>query len=171
MAHPKQLQIKESVSELMFLQINQPLLIVKRLLVLIVIKMHESTGISKNALSLQTGVNHNSIVKWRKMYQEGGIEKLIVHGRKGPKSKLFTAEEHEQLSSHLHNPSNGINGYKELLAWVNRTMNKQLKYSTLVGYVKKHFGTKIKVGRKSHIKKEEKAVEAFKKTLVKTVRS
>ncbi len=42
-----------------------------------------------------------------------------------------------------------------------------MKYITLVKYTKRHFGTKIKVARKSHVKKDEEAVATFKKTSVK----
>jgi hypothetical protein len=45
-----------------------------------------------------------------------------------------------------------------------------MKYITLVKYAERHFGSKIKVARKSHVKKDEEAVVAFKKTSLKNVR-
>ena len=48
-------------------------------------------------------------------------------------------------------------------------LKKQFKYNTLMKYSIKHFGSKIKVARKSHIKKDPEAVEAFKKISVKSV--
>jgi hypothetical protein len=39
-----------------------------------------------------------------------------------------------------------------------------INYQTINSYVKRHFKAKLKVTRKSHIKKDEKAVESFKKT-------
>jgi len=68
----------------------------------------------------------------------------------------------------LSNPTNGIRGYRELLEWVEKEFSKKIKYTTLFEYVKRHFGTKIKVARKSHIKKDKLAVEALKKTSVKS---
>lgn len=71
MSKPFQISIKESINELRALQRNAGELISNRLKVLIEIKNHETKGgISKRALSEKTGVNHNSIVKWRKMYVE-----------------------------------------------------------------------------------------------------
>ena len=39
-----------------------------------------------------------------------------------------------------------------------------MKYNTLRTYLIRHFGTKLRMPRKSHYKKDEQAIEAFKKT-------
>src|SRR3546814_14774252 len=83
MAHPFQITVKETIKELRGLQRKNGELIGKRLLMLIEIKKHEKTGISKRALSDITGINHNSIVKWRHQYNKEGISHLTTHGRVG----------------------------------------------------------------------------------------
>jgi hypothetical protein len=70
----------------------------------------------------------------------------------------------------LNNPKNGIRGYTELLEWVNSELSKDMKYITLLKYAERHFGSKIKVARKSHVKKDDLRVESFKKTLVKSAK-
>ncbi len=57
---------------------------------------------------------------------------------------------------------------KELLTWVEAEFNKTIKYNTLLKYTTRHFGSKVKVARKSHVKKDEEAVNAFKKTSLKS---
>ncbi|MBK8445127.1 MAG: hypothetical protein IPL35_17745 [Sphingobacteriales bacterium] len=94
---------------------------------------------------------------------------VFKDGRIGFKPSIIKDNEREQLEKLLTNPSNGIVGYTELLNWVNTELHKDMKYITLVKYVQRNFNTKIKVARKSHVKKEEKAVEAFKKTSIKSV--
>lgn len=170
MAHPLQLTVIESIKELRTLQRQYGELIGKRMHMLIEIKKHEKTGISKRDLSSLTGINHNSIVKWRNMYLLEGIEVLLKHGRKGFKPSIVTEEEHKKIKAKLHDPKNGIRGYTELLEWVKTELNKDMKYITLLKYTERHFGTKIKVARKSHVKKDEEAVSTFKKTLVKSAR-
>lgn len=171
MAKPLSITVKESIQELKALQRQHGDLIGKRLRMLIEIKKHQKTGISKRELSALTGINHNSIVKWRKIYNSKGITPLLKHGRKGGfKPSVITPAEHQQLKSLLNNPKNGIHGYTELLDWVKRELSKDMLYITLVKYVERHFKTKIKVARKSHVNKDEYAVGAFKKTLVKDVR-
>lgn len=167
MSLPLSIKVKESVTELRALQRKHCELIGKRLQILIEIKKHQDKGgISKRELSRITGINHNSINKWRKQYLESGIEVLLTHGRIGFKTSIITPEEDKLLEAKLKDPKNGLQGYKELMEWVAEELGKKVKYTTLYEYVRRKYGTKIKVARKSHVQKDEKAVEAFKKTLV-----
>ncbi len=171
MAYPLVIHIKEPVSELRSLQRKHGELIGKRMQMLIEIKKREKQGgISKRALSDLTGINHNSIVKWRKAYLQGGISVLLTHGCKGFKKSVFSDEEHAAIKKKLTDANNGIVGYKELQQWVEQELNKPVKYITLLKYTQRHFGAKIKVARKSHVKKDMEAVDTFKKTLVKSAR-
>jgi hypothetical protein len=65
----------------------------------------------------------------------------------------------------LNDRQNPLRGYVELLHWVKSSFNKEIKYNTLLKYTNREFAARVKVARKSHIKKDEQAVEAFKKTL------
>ena len=82
------------------------------------------------------------------------------------KSKYY----HKQIEKLLNNPKNGIRGYVELLEWVRKELSKDMKYITLLKYTQRHFGSKIKVARKSHVKKDDFLVETFKKTSVKNAK-
>lgn len=171
MAYPFHIIVKESITELRVLQRKNGELIGKRLQMLIEIKRHQKTGISKRDLSEITGINHNSIVKWRNQYNKDGIQVLLQHGRVGGfKKSVVTKEEHQRIEQILHDPNNGIRGYSELLEWVRTELFKDMKYITLLKYAQRHFGSKIKVARKSHVKKDEAAVSLFKKTSVKNAK-
>lgn len=171
MALPLQITIKESITELRSLQRKNGELIGKRMQVLIEIKRHEKTGISKRDLSALTGVNHNSIVKWRTIYNSQGIAPLLKHGRVGGFKKSVVSEvEHKAIEKKLNDPKNGIRGYVELQDWIKKELGKDILYITLVKYTKRHFGSKIKVARKSHVKKDLASVDTFKKTLVKNAK-
>lgn len=168
MALPKSIQVKESVKQLKTLQKKSKPLFVPRLRMLQVIKENEQ-ALSKNALAQLVGVNHNSIQKWRKMYLEGGLEGLLSHKTTASPPFMFNAEEREKIYQKLSDPKGGVRGYKELLIWVEQELGKKVKYNSLMVFCRNQFGTKIKVARKSHIKKDDKAVETFKKTLVVSV--
>lgn len=171
MALPLQITVQQTISELRQLQRSHGELIAKRMLMLIEIKKHQKTGISKRELSRITGINHNSIVKWRKLYNHSGIDPLLKHGRVGGfKKSVVSKEEHKKIAMKLNDPKNGIRGYTELLQWVNTELSKDMKYITLVKYAERHFGSKIKVARKSHVKKDDEAVATFKKTSLKSAR-
>jgi transposase len=165
MALPKSIQVKESLKELKLLQKKSKLLFQPRLRMLQVIKQSEK-ALSKKALAQLVGVNHNSIQKWRTMYLEGGLEGLLSHKTTASAPFMFTKEEREKIFNKLSDPKGGIRGYKELLVWVEKELGKTVKYNSLMVFCRNQFGTKIKVARKSHVKKNQNAVEAFKKTLV-----
>ncbi len=164
MALPKQLAIKESPRELKAILKSATPLIAPRIRVLMEIKKSEATGISKRELAALVGVNHNSVQNWRILYARGGIDAIRTHNRTGFKPSVFTAGEHHAIEQKLKDPKGGLRGYVELLDWVEKEFNKQVKYNTLLKYSIKHFGSKVKVARKSHINKNEDTVSAFKKT-------
>ena len=168
MANPKLIIVKESPNYLRKQLKACSEFLRPRLLMLIELKKNEQQGISKRVLAEMLGVNHNSIQNWRKLYETGGFKKLMSHNKIGFKPSVITAQEHEGLRVILYDPSSGIQGYKELNRWYQDEYNKSIPYTTLVGYCIRHFKTKIKVARKSHVKKDEEAGEVFKKTLIAT---
>jgi transposase len=168
MSHPKLILVKESVKELKQLQKNQPLTIIKRLNMLIEMKKNPGKGISKRALAKTIGVDPNSIQSWRTLYVENGISGIVSHGLIGFKPSLINKAEHKKIEDKLKQPKNQLKGYTELMNWIKDDLGKELKYTTVVEYAKRHFGTKIKVARKSHVLKNDQAVEAFKKTSAKS---
>lgn len=165
----KQLEIKESVEELQKLRKGVSDTINKRLLMLLSMKKHTDRSVSKRSLSVRLGVDANSITAWKKLYIEKGIAGIMSDGRIGFKPSVVSAEEHKALETLLNDPQNGIVGYTELLRWVKEHLNKEMRYITLLQYVQRKFKTRIKVARKSHVKKEEEKGESFKKTLVSSV--
>lgn len=169
MSSPKIVLVKESFEHLRKLLKSNSLFMSPRIKMLIELKKHEDTGISKRDLADLVGVSHNSIQTWRTQYLSGGIELLLSHKRTGYKPSLITVKEREKIEELLKNPSNGLRGYTELHAWVKKELNKDINYNTLYKYCVREFGSGIKVARKSHIKKDMEAVEALKKTSVKSV--
>ena len=166
MSKAKIIHIKESSKELKQLQKNKPLTIIKRLNMLIELKKNGTNGLSKRQLAKLIGVDPNSIQKWRTIYINEGIKDIVSHGRIGFKPSLITKEEHKKIEHKLNQPKNALRGYKELVQWIKNELGKELKYTTVVEYSKRHFGSKIKVARKSHVLKDEEAMETFKKTSV-----
>jgi transposase len=166
MSAPKLFTIKESESEIKKLMKSNPPMIAKRLHALLIFKKNETTGISKRVISQEIGVNHNSVQSWRSDYIDGGIKLLMSHSNIGYKPSKINAEQEQALKKQLHDPHNGMVGFVELLDWFNTKFNTDINYKTFHGFVVRKFEAKIKVARKSHIKKDEKAVDTFKKTSI-----
>ena len=170
MAAPKTFKIKESENEIKKLMKSSNAMIAKRLHALLVFKRNEESGISKRIVADEIGVNHNSVQTWRTLYIKGGIKMLISHSNIGYKPSKINDEQEQALKDQLNNPYNGIVGFIELLDWFNKTFQTNINYKTFHGFVVRKFKAKIKVARKSHIKKDEEIVVAFKKTSVKSVK-
>ena len=168
MSHAKALHVKESIKELSGLRKGSSDTQNKRLSMLIEIKRQKDKAIAKRDLATRIGVDPNSITAWKKLYEQAGISALMADGRIGFKPSVISAEHHKKIELKLKDPKNGIRGYVELLDWVKTELGMDLKYITLLKYTERHFGSKIKVARKSHVKKEQEAVDTFKKNLAKS---
>jgi transposase len=169
MAKALQITITETLPELRKMLKSCPLHHAAKLKMLMIIKQ-SGIDLNKNELAGQVGANHNSIQKWRKRYQKGGIKDLLSDGRIGFKPSKISKETHEQIRIKLNNPEGAFSSYKDLQQWVDNEFEKGINYNTLRHYVKRHFGAKLKVASKSHVKKDKEAGEVFKKTSVRSAR-
>jgi len=169
MANPLKIIVKETLPELKKMLKSSAPHQVPKLRMLMIIKQSEF-DLNKNELAGQVGVNHNSIQSWRKKYLSGGIKSLLTDGRIGFKPSVITKETHERLRIKLSNPVGAFTSFIELQQWVDTHFVKGINYNSLRHYVKKHFGAKLKVARKSHVKKDREAGLLFKKTLHKSVK-
>ncbi|WP_281637100.1 hypothetical protein [Flavobacterium marginilacus] len=86
-------------------------------------------------------------------------------GRIGFKPSLISADLHQAIEKRLHSPKDTFTSYIDLIQWItDNYMSEGINYQTLNSYVKRHFGAKIKVARKSHVNKNQDASDTFKKT-------
>ena len=143
--------VKESEAEIKRLIKSTPAHLSPRLRMLLICKKSE-TSLSKTELASLIGVNHNSVQK------------------KGNRPSVVSGELHEQIKLRLYNPKEAFRSYKELQQWIDAHFIKGINYFTVNSYVKRHFGAKLKVARKSHINKVEEDSIGFKKTFKKSAK-
>ncbi len=114
------------------------------------------TEVSK-ALSRHIRTVHN----WVTMYRDKGIEGLLGFERGGNRKAVIQGDMYEELKLMLADPTNQITSYVELHQWL-KDKGVEIKYKAMYKFVRAHFKTKLKVGRKSNIKKDKRAVALFK---------
>lgn len=165
MALPKEIKVKEGKKELIRLMKKSKPLFIPRVRMLLEINKSDKP-LSKMALADRVGVDPNSIQTWRKHYGEGGLEKMLSHKMNASRPSVFSRDEHDAIKVKLKNPTNGLQGYKELQEWLEKKFDRKVRYNTLLKYCVANFGSKVKVARKSHINKDGEKVFALKKTLV-----
>ncbi len=162
MANALTIEIKESKQQLQSLLKKQPNSLRSRVVMLLAMKKSK-TPLSKIELAQQVGVNPNSIQKWRTIYRQQGIDGLLQHSRGGKRREVITPQVHQAIQKRLHSAEDAFSSFKQLQEWVDEHFIKGIKYITIHAYVKKHFGAKLKVARKSHIHKSEQSIAEFKK--------
>lgn len=160
MGKKAKLLVKESLAELQKLRKQQKTLTnQKRIITLLRIK--EETDETRKALANFLCVSIRTIERWVNTYKKGGIEKLLEIKPRKKSSKIITNEIHQELSEKLNDPHNPFLGYWEVKDWLVQHYDINVKYHTIRKYLITHFKTKVKRGRKSHIKKDPQAIEAF----------
>jgi transposase len=162
MAQILQIEVKESIQELRVALKKSSSRIRPRIQMLLEIKK-SLIPLSKYELSEKVCANHNSITSWRKIYRTGGFDLLSKHNQGGKRKIVIDTKTHNAIQKRITSSTEGFRSYKDLQEWVDANYISGIKYITLLKYVQDKFGAKLKSTRKSHIKKDVEAVEAFKK--------
>ena len=160
MLKPLSFPIKENLTELRKLQKQLPRKY-KAIQMLIVVK--QKGALSKDALAAMVGASDRSIQTWRSNYITGGMAQMLVDNRGGKKPGKITAAVHQQLSKRLHNPQQGFRSFIEIRQWLLNEFSIAMEYHAVNKYVKRKFGARLKVSRKSHVLKSPADEAVFKK--------
>jgi len=151
--------VKESIKELKALQKTHRSQH-NRLQMLILIK--EGHILSKDALAQALNVSNKSVHTWRTDYINGGIELLLEDNRGGRQGQV-TEQAHHKLAERLNNGLDGFKSFIEIQKWLQDDFAIHMEYQAVNKYVKRKFGARPKVARKSHVNKDENATALFKK--------
>lgn len=95
---------------------------------------------------------------------QGGISGMLPKTGGNRKSKIFTPGLHQALKSRMSDSRTPLSGYRDARSWIRDNYGIQVNYHWLRKYLTEHFRTKLKIPRKSHIRKEGEAEKAFLKT-------
>ena len=118
--------------------------------------------VSSSALAAATGATPDSVSNWKKRYHTGGLDALLRDGRGGDFRSGLSEEQQQQIRQKLSSPTDALTSYKGAQTWLKETLGVAKNYHAVHKYLKRNFGTRLKVGRKSHVKKDEAAVAVFK---------
>ena len=118
---------------------------------------------TQEQLAEHLGVSIWSLMRWKNVYTTSGLDKMITISNGGKRREVVTLNIHLGLKNKLQDSNNPLLGYNDAIEWVKNNYGITLKYHTLRSYMKRHFKTKLKIPRKSHYKKDDEAIELFKK--------
>lgn len=150
--------IDQSVEELQSLQKSQSKVVVyQRLQMLRLLKQCQAKTLT--AASKLVGVSKRSGLRWWKQYKQEGLESLLVVAP--TRQPRLSKEQQQELMAEAARGE--FSTIAEILRWVEQSFG--ISY-TEVGMWKlvRRLKIKKKTPRPSHVKKDEEAVERFKKT-------
>jgi transposase len=163
MATARKFHIKESSSELISLRKKQKVYRVEKRIIWL-LEVQKDKFKTRESLASSLGINLRTQERWILQYISGGIDELLGDKAKNIKSRIITPEIHEGLSKRVNSSEQPFLGYWDAVEWVKKEYNVDVQYHNLRRYLIQHFKTKLKTPRKSHYKKDDKAVDAFLKT-------
>jgi transposase len=154
--------IKVQESEEVLRQLLKRAVIATRPRLKMLLLLHKAI-LSSKELAAKVGASTDSIASWKKRYKAEGLKALLQENRGGHKTGAINKEAHKLIEKRLSDPKGGFTSYKEAVTWINETFHLSMKYQAVNKYLKYHFHTKLKVGRKTHIHKDPLAEVTFKK--------
>ena len=160
-------QITESVSELKSLLRKTPVGYQKqRLTVLYLFRSGQATT-RKQAAAL-IGVHRKTIGHWLATYASEGLDALLDRDYSPGRPPRLSKEQQELLQAELEKPE-GFSSYQQITDYIAETFDVQMSYKTVHALVRYKWNAKLKVPRKSHKKKDQKACDAFAANFATTV--
>ena len=102
-----------------------------------------------------------TLTKWINWYREDGIEELLARalGAKGGNAPRFTPQEWERFRKQLAEGT--WRTARDAQRWLRETLGLKISRKEVCRHLGK-LGARLKVGRRSHVKKDPAATEAFK---------
>lgn len=163
MATARKFPIKESASELTSLRKKQTMYRIEKRIIWL-LELQKGKFKTRESLASYLGISLRTQERWVLRYVSGGIDELLTDKPKNIISRIITPEIHKGLSKRVNSSENPFLGYWEAVQWVKDQYHIDVQYHNLRRHLIQHFKTKLKTPRKSHYKKDDKAVDAFLKT-------
>jgi transposase len=160
MAHAQKISVKETSFELQKLHKQVSSHLRTRIKML---QWMQKGVYSIDELRACVGSSRNAIAVWKRKYRDGGIEALLEFSRGGDYRSGFSATDKQLIEEKLSHPKEAFISFKAAQEWINAQLGTEKEYHAIHKYLKRNFGAKLKVGRKSHVKKDDAVVAVFKK--------
>ena len=157
------IEIKESPEELLQLSRKQKHPLAQaRLRAFYLYKSGQASSCEQ--LSQEVGYERHAVGRWMRLYQERGLEACLDVATKGrPSGSVIGGKALEELQAKLSDASNYFTSYKQIHLWLKKEHGIELSYEHVHRFVRYHLGAKLKVVRKSNLKKDAAYEEKFKK--------
>ncbi len=111
------------------------------------------------------GVHRVTVHRWLKQYNIGGLSGLLKIRKSTGRPRVISSDVIAGISKEISDESGKFKSYKQIGKWVEDHYKISLKYHTLYKQLHYRMKAKLKVPRRSSLKKDELAAIEFKKRL------
>jgi len=116
----------------------------------------------QSEISTKLGRSEKTIREWLKSYSRKGLEEFLYIKSGGNNTRKISEDVASYISEKVHSVSTTITSYVELQHLISEELNEQINYGALYSHCRNKHKTRLKVSRKSHYKKDDKAEMLFK---------
>lgn len=138
----------------------------QRLQMLYLLKSGQATTRMKAAQML--AVNRMTVGRWLQTYEKEGIAGLLSIKTKPNRKLSIPPCILYQLKHELEKPE-GFSSYKAIQIWLDEKFSLSIPYKTVHSIIRYRLKAKLKVGRKSHVKKNQQKVDEFRSNISQTI--
>lgn len=115
-------------------------------------------------IAKEVGYGPHAVGQWFKLYKEKGLAACLDINPGGYKREsVIQGQALDQLKKKLCDPVDYFTSYKEIHQWLAKEHNIHLSYVHVHDFVSQNLGAKLKVVRKSNLKKDAELEDKFKK--------
>jgi len=115
-------------------------------------------------LSSELSVDVTTVRRWLNTYKSNGIIDFLKKDTRKGSCSIITPEINEGLKKRLEDPENSFNGFWAAQQWIEETYGVKVNYKSLWSHITRKLNGRLKIPRKSNIKKDKEASADFFKT-------
>lgn len=122
-------------------------------------KYHFQSDIAK-----KLGRTEKTVRQWIQEYTQSGLSSLLKVSSGGNNTRKISEKALEFIANKILDVETTITSYIELRLIIEQELGETIPYGALYAHCRRKYKSRLKVARKSHHKKDEKAEELFKKS-------
>lgn len=121
----------------------------------------------RKEIAEKIGYGRNAVGRWLQIYENKGLSAMLSTGASGnPRRVGIPAEAMSALQQRLQDTRQGFASYKEVQQWLSEQHHVHLSYGWIYDIVHDKLKARLKVPRKSNVKKDKSKEERFKKNVL-----
>ncbi|RDC63254.1 helix-turn-helix domain-containing protein [Adhaeribacter pallidiroseus] len=162
MGRVKKIEIQESASALLeLMQQEKRALVQARLQALYLYKSGQASDYA--TISQQVGYERHTIGKWFSQYEQKGLAACQALEMGKHSGSRISGPALAELTEKLNSTTDYFTSYKQIHQWLQEAHGILLSYEHVHRFVRYYLGAKLKVVRKSNLKKDVAYEEKYKK--------